>query len=1399
MKKREEWFFNKILYLPFVILAIFLLSYIVYAEIQGNQNASKIKVSSNGFSWNVVKSTGNESQFQIYIEDKNKQKTKICLLNPQITNPSQLEPHMNLYDSYGNLLEILNRQQNNGTWGYCRIIDSEKYLRFGQQSTVVIYQETKSIIFSVSQKNNLTATLYKNISNQWNNTLNDVWVTFDTNRWKFGANDTYSTGIEHYKYIINSDLNPIPYGSGYIYGNYIINFDDICSKDYSLCSFNLIGNTLEITFYSQSVIDPIIVENANPPASVNINITRELLFSHLSISDVAPYNSLVAYWSFDKDSTTTSYDLTSNNNDGTYSGAVSNSSSGIYNNGVYFDGINDVITVANSNSLNLSYNLSISLWVNIADTTATRNKTMIAKGGVTANPQYVLDFISGSKFAFYGYQTTNAIGITDASSGITPVVNQWYHVVGVKNETGFYIYVNGTLDRSSIINANLTYNTETLTIGRRNTVYFNGTIDDVMIFNKALTPEQITAIYNNQSNRFRITGTQENPQFNISLTNENSVNVSLNNFTIYMGSNLSLRLGLWKIGYEYNTSDMNLTASSLISYWNLDNRSSLGENQTKIVDRMGRNNGTAFWTNPVSSGMFAGAYSFNDSNYINLSGGLDLSTGGNYTVCSWFKMSGVPSQTVRSQVGDLIYGQYSSDRADFFELGMTGSGGYYQFAVTYFSSSGECNPYDHISAILFTINDWYHICVNTDHIYINGNIDSSSSSVEPCPLSTTEYYIGGLSTADTNFNGTIDEVMIFNRSLTQNEVREIYVKGRAIWNYTDYQNITAIDKNVTFSISSSITNVLPSYLMTAGTNQFYSPYLFGNASYNFFLSDAIAPNVIILNPFNNLTYSNSSNVYFNVSLNEAGSCAYSLDEGVNNKTMTPNIGNTLFNYTNTSISDGFYTINVYCNDTAGNWNRTQSRGFFVNSVDIFLDPDEDIYAGSQLLCVGDCSSTYKVLDDNIRRNSVPNITDYLYKQPLIPETDTSVFSFTNFTSSIPSGKNISTIDIWIYGSCTTGACSQDRTSGAIYTPGSGWSAMKDFNVVSTTGAWYNATFKGVWSKSDLDNLRVNLSIKTPAETNTVYAMYANLTISDAIFPKWSNNLTNLNSTTPVGQSVYFNITINEDNPDKYIFEWYNGTVWANDSASYTNGQQINITKTINIDVATINWTWIFNDTSGNINQTNVWSIDLVADDIIPPTMNITSPVNGSSFSFSGPVKIELNVTAADSSGISAYWYNIDNEPNVTFIQNTSLSFIVPSGQTNYYTINVFVNDTRNNVNSSSTFISISQSEGRGGGASPSYIFPRTTNLSEVVSNNTLRQGEIVQLSCGLDSIDKLRVCVFNLGSKIWPSNSLIGVAILTFLVMFILIMMWYNDFSLDKLYLKMRRDKEKYKQTETFK
>ena len=101
-------------------------------------------------------------------------------------------------------------------------------------------------------------------------------------------------------------------------------------------------------------------------ANYGINATTEPNdASHLLPSTDVPYNSLVGYWSFDKDNSSTAFDFTNNNNDGTYtSGAVSNAGNGTYGNGAYFNGTSSYIDIASLPNFDKSLNYTFNLWIN---------------------------------------------------------------------------------------------------------------------------------------------------------------------------------------------------------------------------------------------------------------------------------------------------------------------------------------------------------------------------------------------------------------------------------------------------------------------------------------------------------------------------------------------------------------------------------------------------------------------------------------------------------------------------------------------------------------------------------------------------------------------------------------------------------------------------------------------------------------------------------------------------------------------------------------------------------------------------------------------------------------------------------------------------------------------------
>ena len=99
-----------------------------------------------------------------------------------------------------------------------------------------------------------------------------------------------------------------------------------------------------------------------------------------------------------------------------------------------------------------------------------------------------------------------------------------------------------------------------------------------------------------------------------------------------------------------------------------------------------------------------------------------------------------------------------------------------------------------------------------------------------------------------------------------------------------------------------------------------------NSSSATFFIDSISPQITINSP-TAMTYTTSS-VLLNVTLDENGTCLYSANVGVVNVSMDTT-DNLTFTKTLSSLADGSYTANFYCNDTSGNRNDTMNVSFSV--------------------------------------------------------------------------------------------------------------------------------------------------------------------------------------------------------------------------------------------------------------------------------------------------------------------------------------------------------------------------------------------------------------------------------------------------------------------------------------
>jgi len=92
------------------------------------------------------------------------------------------------------------------------------------------------------------------------------------------------------------------------------------------------------------------------------------------------------------------------------------------------------------------------------------------------------------------------------------------------------------------------------------------------------------------------------------------------------------------------------------------------------------------------------------------------------------------------------------------------------------------STFDITSTTLLETNTWYHIVVTYDgsffRLYINGILDRERTVSGTIKPTTNPFLIGSTYVpGGVKFNGTIDEVLIFNRALSEEEIKFLYEEG----------------------------------------------------------------------------------------------------------------------------------------------------------------------------------------------------------------------------------------------------------------------------------------------------------------------------------------------------------------------------------------------------------------------------------------------------------------------------------------------------------------------------------------------------------------------------------------------------------------------------------------------
>jgi hypothetical protein len=197
---------------------------------------------------------------------------------------------------------------------------------------------------------------------------------------------------------------------------------------------------------------------------------------------------LIAAYAFQEGTGTAAADATGKGHTGTISGATW-STAGKNGNALSFDGVNDYVTVADANDLDLTTGMTVEAWVRPAALSGWN--TVVMKEGTSTTLAYGLYANDSNPWP----AVTVRISSNDQSAiGTSPLpLNTWTHLAATYDGANLRLYVNGVQAGSRAQTGSMLTSTRALRIGG-NLVwgeYLNGLIDDVRIYNRALTAAEI--------------------------------------------------------------------------------------------------------------------------------------------------------------------------------------------------------------------------------------------------------------------------------------------------------------------------------------------------------------------------------------------------------------------------------------------------------------------------------------------------------------------------------------------------------------------------------------------------------------------------------------------------------------------------------------------------------------------------------------------------------------------------------------------------------------------------------------------------------------------------------------------------------------------------------------------
>jgi hypothetical protein len=492
----------------------------------------------------------------------------------------------------------------------------------------------------------------------------------------------------------------------------------------------------------------------------------------------------------------------------------------------YFDGSDDRITIDHHDSLNLTGNSTILLWLKFSLVGQPKGFPQIVSKENTfggSRNGYVVGYDNGTKkvsCSIWNGGTNNPI----QSIKTDWVDEQWYHIACVFDRHGgtnnHRIYIDSALDAQHTLNADMGTNNFDITIGERTSNSgnnFYGSVDELFITDEVLSVDQIKLYYENKTDTLHSDETKLDDIWQTCVTpndliddgpTECSGNLTVIDFNFKPAvSNLTLNstdgtnLTTENLTIYYNNSDADGDTVYNVTDWRVWNSTDFASlavlnmpfdvnySNNTITDLLRdystyRNNGTYgdivaadIPTYNKTNCVNGGCYEFDGGDMITIDDHSSLDFTGNYSIIFWLKLADLDQPTANTQIVSKE-NSVSSVRQGYF------------VRFTEATALMSCtHQKDGVAQTLFSdksdwvAGQWYHVaCVFDRHggtnnlkFYVNGALDNQATANADIGTNNYALTIGErANNGGNNLKGSIDEVFISDRVLSVEQIKLHY-------------------------------------------------------------------------------------------------------------------------------------------------------------------------------------------------------------------------------------------------------------------------------------------------------------------------------------------------------------------------------------------------------------------------------------------------------------------------------------------------------------------------------------------------------------------------------------------------------------------------------------------------